>query len=249
MISLRSSREIEMIKKAAKISAQALQLAGELCVDGVSTWEIDRKILSFIESKGATANFLNYGGYPAASCISVNDVIIHGVPSKSIVLKNGDIVSVDVGANFEGYNGDNAYTFEVGQVSDEAKKLLEVTKNSLMKGIEQAVAGNRIGDVSNAIEQSVKPFGYGIVKEFVGHGVGDKLHEDPEIPNYGPPNRGPRIEVGMVFAIEPMINFGSGEIDSSEGIWEVKTADGSLSAHFEHTVLVTDSGPEILTRC
>lgn len=249
MISLRSRREIEFIKVAAKISAQALKLAGEFCVEGISTWEIDRRILEFIESEGATSNFLNYGGYPAASCISVNDIVIHGVPSKNVILKRGDVVSVDVGANFEGYNGDNAYTFVVGEVSDEISKLLRVTKNSLKKGIENAIVGNRIGDISSAIEQSIQPYGYGIVKEFVGHGVGQKLHEDPEIPNYGVAHKGPRIEAGMVFAIEPMVNLKLPDVVIDEGEWEVKTVDGAVSAHFEHTVLVTTSGPEILTKC
>lgn len=247
MISLRSEREIAIIKQAAAISAQALKLAGEFCVEGITTWEIDDKIRKFILGQGAVPNFLNYNGYPASSCISVNDTIIHGIPSKTVVLKEGDIVSVDVGANYGGYNGDNAYTFKVGSVSDEAQKLLEVTEKALFCGIEKAAENNRIGDISHAIEQAIVPYSYGIVKEFVGHGVGRKLHESPEIPNYGSKNRGPRLVSGMVLAIEPMVGLTTGEI-RSVGEWGVKTADGSLAAHFEHTVLVTSSGPEILTK-
>lgn len=247
MINLRSEREIAIIRRAAEISARALELAGKLCVAGITTWEIDEKIKEFILSQGAVPNFLNYNGYPASSCISVNDTIIHGIPSKEQVLKNGDIVSIDVGAEFEGYNGDNAHTFKVGQVSDEASKLLEATERALFCGIEQAVVGNRIGDISHSIEQALKPYSYGIIKEFVGHGVGQKLHESPEIPNYGEPHKGPRLVAGMVLAIEPMVSLNSAEI-SCCGDWEVKTADGSLAAHFEHTVLVTGGEPEILTK-
>lgn len=247
MINLRSAREIAIIKQAALISAQALKLAGEFCVAGMTTWEIDEKIRKFILSQGAVPNFLNYNGFPASSCISVNDTIIHGIPSKDIILKNGDIVSVDVGANFEGYNGDNAFTFKVGEVDSQADQLLKVTERALYCGIEQAVVGNRIGDISNAIESSVEPYSYGIIKEFVGHGVGKDLHESPEIPNYGDPHKGPRLAEGMVLAIEPMVSLKSPNI-SCIGDWEVKTADGGLAAHFEHTVLVTSHGPEILTK-
>lgn len=247
MINLRSEREIAIIEQAARISAQALKLAGEFCVEGITTFEIDENIRKFILSQGAVPNFLNYEGYPASSCISVNDTIIHGIPSKKIVLKKGDIVSVDVGAEFEGYNGDNAYTFKVGEVSDKAAQLLEATENALLRGIEQAVAGNRIGDISNAIEQALAPFSYGIIREFVGHGVGQRLHESPEIPNYGNPHTGPRLVAGMVLAIEPMVSLNSPEI-SYVGDWEVKTADGGLAAHFEHTVLVTEKGARILTK-
>lgn len=247
MISLRSEREIAIIKQAALISAKALKLAGEFCVAGVSTWEIDEKIRKFILSQGAVPNFLNYNGYPASSCISVNDVVIHGIPSKEVVLKEGDIVSVDVGAQYEGYNGDNAFTFTVGKVEPKTQQLLDVTKKALFCAIDQAVVGNRVGDISNAVEKAVEPYSYGIVKEFVGHGVGQNLHESPEIPNYGAPHRGPRLAAGMVLAIEPMITMKSAEVFSS-GDWEVRTVDGGLAAHFEHTVLITEHGAEILTK-
>lgn len=248
MINLKSDREIEIIRKAAAISAQALQLAGTLCVEGATTWEIDEKVRLFILKSGAEPSFLNYEGFPASCCISVNDTIIHGIPSKEVVLKTGDIVSVDVGAKFDGYSGDNAFTFKVGEVSQQASRLLEVTQKALFCGIEKAVVGNRVGDISHAIEAYVELFSYGIVKEFVGHGVGQNLHESPEIPNYGLPGKGARLLAGMVLAIEPMVNLGSPDISCSDGRWEVKTADGSLSAHFEHTVLITENGPEILTK-
>ena len=248
MINLRTQREIVKLQDAAKISAQALLVAGELCKPGVTTWEIDKAVEKFIVSQKAEPSFLNYQGFPASSCISVNDTVIHGIPSKDIVLKSGDIVSVDVGAFYNGYHGDNAYTFKVGEVSEELEKLLETTQNSLYSGISQAIVGKRIGDISSAVEKTVEVCGYGVVREFVGHGVGKNLHEDPEVPNFGMAGKGPRLAAGMVIAIEPMINQGSGDIVRLDDGWTIKTADGSPSAHFEHTVLISKSGPVILTK-
>ena len=248
MINLRTQREIVKLQDAAKISAQALLVAGELCKPGVTTWEIDKAVEKFIVSQKAEPSFLNYQGFPASSCISVNDTVIHGIPSRDIVLKSGDIVSVDVGAFYNGYHGDNAYTFKVGEVSEELEKLLETTQNSLYSGISQAIVGNRIGDISSAVEKTVEVCGYGVVREFVGHGVGKNLHEDPEVPNFGMAGKGPRLAAGMVIAIEPMINQGSGDIVRLDDGWTIKTADGSPSAHFEHTVLISKSGPVILTK-
>lgn len=246
MINLRTQREISKLKDATRISAEALRVAGEACKAGVTTWEVDQVVEKFIVSQGAEPSFLNYQGFPASSCISVNDTIIHGIPSKDIVLKDGDIVSVDVGAKYNGYHGDNAFTFKVGNVSKDVEQLLETTEKALYCGIAQAVVGNRIGDISHAIEEAVTP--YGIVKEFVGHGVGKNLHEEPEIPNFGPAGRGPRLMAGMVIAIEPMINQASGGIKHCSDGWTIKTADGKPSAHFEHTVLITQNEPVILTK-
>ena len=248
MINLRTEREIIKLKDAAKISAQALLVAGELCKPGVTTWEIDKAVEKFIVSQKAEPSFLNYQGFPASSCISVNETVIHGIPSRQIVLKSGDIVSVDVGAYYNGYHGDNAYTFKVSEIAADVEKLLETTEKSLYEGIAQAVVGNRIGDVSSAIQKTVEVCGYGIVREFVGHGVGKNLHEDPEVPNFGLAGKGPRLMAGMVIAIEPMINLGSGDIARLSDGWTIKTADKKPSAHFEHTVLVSKSGPVILTK-
>lgn len=248
MINLRTQREIGKLKDATRISAEALRVAGEACKSGVTTWEVDKVVEKFIVSQGAEPSFLNYQGFPASSCISVNDTIIHGIPSKDIVLKDGDIVSVDVGAKYNGYHGDNAFTFKVGNVSKDVEQLLETTEKALYCGIAQAIVGNRVGDISHAIEEAVSPYGYGIVKEFVGHGVGKNLHEEPEIPNFGPAGRGPRLMAGMVIAIEPMINQVSGGIKHCSDGWTIKTADGKPSAHFEHTVLITQNEPIILTK-
>lgn len=248
MISLKTARELSYMKDAGKISAEALLVAGEFCKAGVTTYEIDKAVHDYIISQKAVPSFLNYNGFPASACISVNDVVIHGIPSRSTVLKDGDIVSVDVGAYYNGYHGDNAYTFCVGEVSDEAKKLLDVTKKGLYAAVEVAVPGNRIGDVSSAVENTVAPCGYGIVRQFVGHGVGKNLHEDPEVPNFGKAGRGARLMAGMVIAIEPMINQYSEEVDVMPDGWTVKTVDGGLSAHFEHTIAITNDGPLILTK-
>ena len=234
--------------EACRISAEALQIAGEAVKPGVSTWEIDRVARRFIESQGATPSFLNLYGFPAAACISVNDEVIHGIPDKSRILKAGDIVSIYLGARINGYTGDNAATFACGEVSPEAKRLMETTEQSLYEGIRKAVPGGRVGDVGSAIQTFCEDRGYGVVKEYTGHGVGRELHEDPAVPNYGKPGRGVRLVPGMTIAIEPMINLGKdGIIDMPDG-WTVITADGKPSAHWEHTVAITANGPEVLTQ-
>ena len=247
MIVLKTSRELSLMRKAGKISQKALRLAGEAVEPGVSTWEIDKIVRQYIESQGATPGFLGYGGFPASACISVNNVVIHGIPSKSTLLKKGDIVGIDIGACYEGYHGDNAWTFACGEVSDEAQALLDATEKSLFLGIEQAVPGNRVGDIGHAVQAYVEARGYSVVRDFVGHGVGAKLHEDPSVPNYGTPGRGVRLMPGMVIAIEPMVNMGKPGVKILDDEWTTVTRDGSLSAHFEHTVAITTDGPVLLT--
>lgn len=204
-------------------------------------------IHKFIVQAGAKPSFLGYGGFPASACISLNDRVIHGIPSSREILKEGDVVSVDVGAYYNGFHGDNAYTFRVGEVSPEADQLLRVTEESLTKGIAQAKAGNRIGDISNAIQTYTESFGYGVVREYIGHGVGRNLHEDPEVPNFGKPGRGMRLVAGMTIAIEPMINLSGAGVRQLPDGWTVVTKSGSISAHFEHTILITEEGAKILT--
>ena len=247
MIVLKTSRELSLMRKAGKISQKALRLAGEAVEPGGSTWEIDKIVRQYIESQGATPSFLGYGGVPASACISVNNVVIHGIPSKSTLLKKGDIVGIDIGACYEGYHGDNAWTFACGEVSDEAQALLDATEKSLFLGIEQAVPGNRVGDIGHAVQAYVEARGYSVVRDFVGHGVGAKLHEDPSVPNYGTPGRGVRLMPGMVIAIEPMVNMGKPGVKILDDEWTTVTRDGSLSAHFEHTVAITTDGPVLLT--
>ena len=246
MIAIKNSRELSMMREACVISARALKLAGEAVEPGVTTEEIDRIIRRYIESQGATPSFLGYGGYPASACISVNETVIHGIPDKRVI-KAGDIVSVDVGAHFNGYHGDNAATFAAGAISPEAQELLDATRESLYEGIAQAVAGNRIGDIGAAVQRYVEMRGYSVVRQFVGHGVGTNLHEDPSVPNFGTPGRGPRLLPGMTLAIEPMINMGGPEVRILKDGWTTVTTDGKLSAHFEHTVAITKDGPVILT--
>ena len=247
MIVIKTAREIRQMQDACKLSARALRLAGEAIEPGVSTLEIDTLVRKFIEEQGATPSFLGYGGYPASACISVNNVVIHGIPSKKIILKEGDIVSVDVGAYLNGYHGDNAYTFACGDISKEARALLDATKESLYEGIKMAVAGNRVGDISAAVQEYTEARSYSVVRDFVGHGVGAKLHEEPSVPNFGTPHRGARLIPGMTLAIEPMINMGSYDVEVLDDEWTVVTTDGSLSAHFEHTIAVTPDGPMIMT--
>lgn len=248
MIVLKTNRELSIMRKAGEISQKALRLAGEAVEPGVSTWEIDRIARQYIESMGAAPSFLNYDGFPASTCISVNDVVIHGIPSKSQILKKGDIVGIDVGAHYEGFHGDNAWTFPCGEISGEAQGLLDATREALFKGIEQARPGNRLGDIGHAVQAYVEARNYSVVREFVGHGVGANMHEDPSVPNYGTPGRGVRLLPGMVIAIEPMINMGGCAVRILPDGWTTVTKDGSLSAHFEHTVAVTPEGPVILTR-
>ena len=247
MIILKTSRELSLMKEAGRISQEALLRAGELVKPGITTYEIDEFIRKYIIKSGATPSFLGYCDFPASACISVNDVVIHGIPSKKQILKEGDIVSIDLGACFEGYNGDNAATFACGDVSDEAKRLMDATRESLYEGIRMAIHGNRIGDISNAIQQYVETRGYSVVRDFVGHGVGASLHEAPEVPNFGKPGRGTRLVAGMTLAIEPMINVGTPNVKQLSDGWTIKTADGKLSAHFEHSIAITPEGPVILT--
>jgi methionyl aminopeptidase len=248
MIVLRTAKEIDMMRKACQISAEALQLAGEAVRPGITTYDIDQIAYRYIKKQGAEPNFLNYNGFPATACISINDEVIHGIPSKKRVLKEGDIVSIDLGAKVNGYNGDNAATFACGVISDEAKRLCDTTRESLYLGIEQAVAGNRIGDIAFAIQSYCEERGFSVVREYTGHGVGTHLHEDPSVPNYGTAGRGQRLLPGMTIAIEPMINAGSKAVKCLPDGWTVKTLDGKLSAHFEHTIAITKGEPIILTK-
>ncbi|MDD2417574.1 MAG: type I methionyl aminopeptidase [Oscillospiraceae bacterium] len=246
MILIKNSRELKIMREACIISARALERAGKAVQPGVSTAEIDREIRHYIESQGAKPSFLGYGGFPGSACVSVNGTVIHGIPGKRII-KAGDIVSVDVGAYIGGYHGDNAATFAAGDVSPQAKALMAATRESLYEGIRAAQAGNRIGDISSAVQRYVEVRGYSVVRQFVGHGVGANLHEDPSVPNYGTPGRGQRLIPGMTLAIEPMINAGGPEVKILEDGWTTVTADGKLSAHYEHTVAITPDGPVILT--
>ena len=248
MVVLKTARELQLMQHACKISAQALELAGKAVKPGVSTYDIDALIHDFIVGAGAKPSFLGYGGFPASSCISINDEIIHGIPNRKRIIQNGDIVSIDVGAFIDGFHGDNAYTFAAGDISDEAKKLLEATEQSLYEAIKVAVAGNRIGDIGNAVSNYVEDRGFSVVREYVGHGVGRDLHEDPEVPNFGKAGHGVRLVPGMTIAIEPMINAGGREVKRLADKWTVVTADHSLSAHFEHTVVITADGPVIMTK-
>lgn len=248
MIVLKSEREIKQMLEACRISAEALKVAGVAIEPGVSTWEIDRIARKFIESKGAKPTFLNYNGFPASACISINDEVIHGIPDKAHIIKSGDIVSIDLGAYINGFTGDNAATFACGDVSEEAKRLMATTEESLYIGIKKAVAGGRLGDVGSAIQKYCEERGYGVVREYTGHGVGANLHEDPAVPNYGTPGRGVRLVPGMTIAIEPMINEGTASVKTLSNGWTVKTTDGKLSAHFEHTVAITSNGPLIMTK-
>lgn len=246
MIAIKNSRELAAMREACIISARALKLGGEAVEPGVTTAEIDRLIRKYIESQGAKPSFLNYGGFPASACISVNETVIHGIPDKRVI-KAGDIVSIDVGAYFNGFHGDNAATFGVGEISPEAAALLKATEESLYEGIAMAKAGNRIGDIGAAVQRYVEMRGYSVVRQFVGHGVGTNLHEDPSVPNFGTPGRGPRLLPGMTLAIEPMINMGGPDVRILPDGWTTVTTDGKLSAHFEHTVAITKDGPVILT--
>jgi methionyl aminopeptidase len=236
------------MKEACVISAQALMVAGEAVKPGVSTWEIDKIAYDFIKKQGAEPNFLGYGGFPATACISINDEVIHGIPSKKRIVKDGDIVSIDLGAMKNGYNGDNAATFICGTCSPEIKRLVDTTRESMFKGIEAAVPGGRIGDIGNAVQTYCEERGFSVVRDFVGHGVGTKLHEEPSVPNFGHAGRGIRLLPGMTLAIEPMINLGTYKVKQLSDGWTVKTADGKVSAHFENTIAITENGPVILTR-
>lgn len=249
MIFIKNPEQIKKMRYAGRITGEALALAGEMVREGVTTKQIDAKIRHYIEKCGARPSFLGYGGFPGSACISVNSEVIHGIPSDKVVLKEGDIVKIDVGAFIDGFHGDSANTFAVGKISEEAQRLIDVTKQSFEEALAAAGReGARIGDVGAAVDGYVTRFGYSTVKKYVGHGVGRDLHEDPSVPNYGKAGHGPRISRGMVIAIEPMINEGvPGVIERPDG-WTVVTADGKLSAHYEHTVAITEEGAVCLTR-
>ena len=247
MVVLKTSRELGIMKEACRISAGALQTVGKAVEPGVTTAELDRLAEKYIRSQGAVPNFKNYNGYPATACISINNEVIHGIPSAKRVIKAGNIVSVDLGAMFNGYHGDNAATFACGDISPEAKRLMQTTEDALYEGIKAATAGSRIGDIGYAIQRYVEAAGFSVVRQYVGHGIGTKLHEAPEVPNFGTAGRGIRLLPGMTLAIEPMVNAGGYDVKVLPDGWTVLTKDGSLSAHFEHTVVITSDGPKIMT--
>ena len=246
MITLKSAHEIEAMRLAGKITAAARALAREMVKPGVTTQQIDKAVHRFITEQGAIPSFLHYNGYPASVCVSVNDEIIHGIPGKR-VLREGDIVSVDVGAYIGGYHGDCAGTYPCGQVSDEALRLIRVTQDSFFEGLKFAREGYRLSDISHAVQTFVEANGYSVVREYVGHGIGRNMHEAPEVPNYGKPGHGPRLLRGMTLAVEPMVNAGTAAIKQMPDGWTVKTADGKYAAHYENTILITAGDPELLT--
>ena len=246
MIAIKNDQELQRMRQACKITAAARALAGEMVRPGVSTRQIDKAVHDYIVSQGAQPSFLGYGGFPASSCISVNSTVIHGIPG-GYILKEGDIVSIDVGAYYQGFHGDCAATYPCGAISAEAQKLIDVTKESFFEGIRFATRGHRVSDISHAIQKHVESNGFSVVRSFVGHGVGAQLHEEPEVPNYGKPGRGPRLVPGMTIAVEPMVNAGVYDVRVLRDGWTTVTADGKLSAHYENTVLITDGEPEILT--
>ena len=247
MISIKNSSQIAAMKEAGRITGEALLVARDMVRPGVSTFEIDAAIRRYIEKCGATPTFLGYGGFPASACISINDEVIHGIPSKRRILQEGDIVKIDTGATYRGYVGDSARTIPVGNVSEEARKLIQVTRDSFWAGVEALKVGNRLGDVGFAIDTVVRENGFSTVKRYVGHGIGTDMHESPDVPNFGTPGRGVRLCAGMTLAIEPMVNVGTFEVKELADGWTVKTMDGSLSAHYENTVALTSEGVLILT--
>ena len=247
MIIIKNEQEIELIRESCKRIAIVHKELEEYIKPGISTKDIDIMGDRLIRKLGGVPNFLHYNGYPASICVSVNDEVVHGIPDKHHVLQEGDIVSLDAGMIYKGYHSDAARTHGVGQISPEARKLIDVTRESFFEGIKKACAGNHLYDISNAIASYVKPYGYGIVRELVGHGVGTKLHEDPQIPNFAQKRKGIKLQAGMTLAIEPMINMGRSDVEWLDDDWTVVTEDGSLSAHYENTVLITDGEPEILT--
>ena len=246
MIIVKSPREIELMRQAGKITAGARTIAREAIMAGVTTQEIDREVKKFITKSGATPSFLNYNGFPGSACISVNEEVIHGIPGERKI-RNGDIVSVDVGAKIYGFNGDCAGTYPCGEISPEAERLIQVTRQSFFEGIKHARQGKRVSDIGHSIQEYVESHGFSVVRDYVGHGVGAKLHESPEIPNYGAAGHGPRLVKGMTIAVEPMVNAGTYGVRVLANDWTVVTADSRLSAHYENTILITDGEPEILT--
>ncbi len=248
MIQVKNASQITAMRDAGKITGEALQMAGEMVRPGISTWELDHAIHAYITKCGATPSFLNYGGFPGSACISINDEVIHGIPKKNRILREGDLVKIDVGAHYRDFHGDSANTFPVGKVSAEAGTLVRVTREAFEEGIKTIHPGSRLGDLGAAIDGYVRQFGFSTVRQFVGHGVGHELHEAPDVPNFGTAGRGQRIYEGMVFAVEPMINAGTCDVYELDDGWTIKTADGKLSAHYEHTLAVTADGVILLTK-
>ena len=246
-VTIKSAKEIELMREAGRRLEMVHDEMGSMIKPGISTMEINEYGDRLIRKLGCEPNFLNYGGFPASICVSVNEEVVHGIPGRDHILKEGDIVSLDAGLIYKGYHSDQARTHGVGKISPEARQLIDVTKNSFFEGIKMAKAGNHLYDISNAIAAYIKPYGYGIVRELVGHGVGTKLHEDPQIPHFAQIKRGPRLRPGMTLAIEPMINMGRADVEWLDDNWTVVTEDGSLSAHYENTILITEGEPEILT--
>ncbi len=249
MIKIKSVHEVEQMRVAGRITAETFEVLKDHIKPGVTTMELDKIAAEFISKSGADCSFYRYNGYPGHICISVNQEVVHGIPSHATVLHEGDIVSVDIGAMYGGYHGDAARTYAVGKVSTEAEKLISVTKQSFFEGIAYAVSGNRLFDISANIQKFVESNGCSVVRALVGHGVGRNLHEDPEVPNFGTAGRGPRLVSGMTIAVEPMVNLGTYKVLTLPDEWTVVTADGKLSAHYENTILITDNGAEILTKC
>ena len=248
MIIKKSTREIGLMREAGRIVALAHQEVQKHIRPGVSTLELDKIVEQVIRDNGATPSFKGYNGFPGSICASINEVVVHGIPKATTILKDGDIIAIDIGACYKGYHGDSAWSYCVGKVNPSDEKLMNVTKEALYKGLEQAKPGNRLGDISSAIGKYAKSFGYGVVETFTGHGVGRHLHEDPAIPNYGIPNTGPVLQPGMTLAIEPMINAGTKNVKTLSDGWTTITSDRKKSAHFEHTILINDDGCEILTQ-
>ncbi|WP_323611361.1 type I methionyl aminopeptidase [Erysipelothrix enhydrae] len=248
MISTKSERELELMREAGRIAFECQEAVKAAIQPGVSTKHLDDIARNYILSQGATPAFLGYDGFPGSICASVNEVLVHGIPSSEVILKNGDIITIDVGAIYKGYYSDHAWTYPVGEISDEAQNLLKVTEESLFAGIESAVAGNRIGDIGHAVMTVVQPFGYGLPVEYSGHGVGTSMHEAPYVPNVGVPNKGALLRKNMVIAIEPMVQIGTNKTSVLDDEWTVVSEDRSLTAHFEHTVVILEDSYEILTR-
>lgn len=248
MITLKSDREIELMKEAGRIVALAHRKVKEAIVPGISTYELDKIAEDTIRKEGATPSFKGYGGFPGSICASINNVVIHGIPNKNIKVQNGDIISIDIGACYKGYHGDSAMTHAVGRISDEKQKLIDVTRESLYEGLKYAKPNNRLSDISHAIEKYVLEHGFSVVKDFTGHGVGHNLHEDPAVPNYGASGHGPLLRKGMTIAVEPMVNVGTEKVVILNDDWTTVTLDGKASAHFEHTIVITDDGYRILTK-
>lgn len=249
MIIIKNNTEIEYMRKAGKLTGETLLMLEEKVKPGITTEDLDKLAEDYIRKHGGIPSFKGYGGFPASICTSVNEEVIHGIPSKKRHLQEGDIISIDCGAIVNGWQGDAARTFPVGKVSEEAQKLISVTKESFFKGAEKAVVGNRLTDISNAVQTYAESFGYSLVRDYVGHGIGQEMHEDPEVPNYGRPGRGPKLVNGMVLAVEPMVNIGKYQVVTQDNGWTVVTEDGSLAAHYENTIAILDGGSEILTLC